>query len=509
MKKLLFCAFALTLLIGMASCEKKPGTEITKNLLELDKSELTFQSAGGTQTVTVTGEGWTTEESEDWMNIEEAEGKFNVVVDVNTIDEPREGIVTVKNSDDTKTITVKQSAAATGISVDIPELPFDGQGATKTVAVTSEITEWTATAEGEEEWITITPNYSNDTFDVTVSAHIEDGPRTGTITVSNGIEEATVVVTQEEVAWVELLGFRGGYYTLDSDEALCNPLLQFWDSPINSAGQPLNYPVIQVCVNPVIEQPDLTVKRLYFPAGTYKLGNIGSPTPYLYNDGYNNFVLPAGATTWDDVVDAVDGQMVITDDGGTRTVEVIYVLEDDTIFKGRYIGNTAFNNPFIAGLLEDLDLGAIDVTGKVHLDDSIVPAGYPGLWTFHICSDGVTVDEVTNAPQGTGYYIYMNTSIHTSDGQPDSSIKEGVYDVYNVSILDNETGIGIGTSNGSVDVGTWIYRLENGEVIERAPFMSGKVSIDYDGSAYTFGLDALDNNNMKIQGTLTGELIEF
>ena len=494
-------------LTGVTSCDNKPqeNPEPEKKEITLDKETLTFLGTGGSETVTVTGEDWTTDENESWILIEEFAGSFKVTVDPNPVDEAREAAITVSNSDDSKTVTVKQGAASSDIMVDLPSLTFDGQGGKKTVAVTSEIPEWTAVPAEGSEWLTVTPNYSNNTFEVTVGAYIEDGDRQGSITVGNGKQEATVEVTQEEIPWIELVSFRSGYSRWGDDETLFNPVLQFWDSPINANG-PMNPFAWWVIANPVAVCPDLTARHLDIPEGTYTFGPSNSTPPFLYNDGYNNYISPVvdGYATIGDIVDATWGEMVVTGEGDARTVEIIYDLEDNTVFKARYNGSTVFSNPFVSGLVADVDLGTMDMTGLAVCDESLMSWGLLAAWTFHICSEGLTLDE-TDTPQGTGYYIRVSALTNTSDGQPRSPAEDGTYEFTNPNILSTDGGLFSGAS-GSADTGSWLYRYEDGEMMERTPLDSGTIAISHVDPNYTFVFDVIEKNGYNVRGTLTGEL---
>ncbi len=503
MKKFMFyCAAALTLIMGMAACGNDEGVVVS-----VDSETIEFTAAGGTETVAVTGEGWTTSENSDWFRVEDFEDSFKVTADVNPVATAREGVITVTNNAGAKTVTVKQAAAGDGISVDALTLTFEGQAGTQTVTVTSEIAAWSATPAADSDWITVTPDTANMTFTVTVTANVEDEQRQGTITVGNGKEETTITVTQGTIEWYELKDYRGLYSEWSSNDALCNSVLSFYGAMLDSRHMAMAEFCYRVEVNIVIDKPDMTNKRLDIPAGTYEWGNTNSTTPFIYDDGYNNFAQPVrnGYATIGDIVDATWGRMVVTGEGNTRTVEIIYNLVDGTTFKARYIGSTYFNNPYIAGLIEDVDLGTMSVTGLAVCDESIVSFGYPASWVLHMCDDGVTLDE-TDTPQGTGWFIKVAASTETSDGQPGSPIKDGTYNVGNPAIFNKETGVSLGTSDGSDDKGSWLYRLEDGEVMDRAPIISGTVQISYSDPNYTLVLDVEDNGGYKIQGTLSGEL---
>jgi hypothetical protein len=84
----------------------------------------------------------------------------------------------------------------------------------------------------------------------------------------------------------------------------------------------------------------------------------------------------------------------------------------------------------------------------------------------------------------------------------------GTYDigVGTPSAFTSTPGVVKGTSSGTTDNGAWIYRLQDGVVMDRAPFMSGTIGISYDDPDHTFVIDAVDNLGNTITGTLSGPL---
>jgi hypothetical protein len=173
------------------------------------------------------------------------------------------------------------------------------------------------------------------------------------------------------------------------------------------------------------------------------------------------------------------------------------------MFKARQKGSTAFNNPFVAGLMDDLDLGTMDMHGIAWADQTVVDDGKSASWRFLMGSQGITIDPATQEVGGTGYYVLLSALTYTSDGMPGSPAKDGTYNIgKQPNILAGEVGVAEGQSVGTFDFGTWIYRYDNGVLMERAPLMEGDVDISFSDGVHTFVIDALDNGGKKIEGTL-------
>ena len=164
--------------------------------ITVNPESLEFVAAGETKSVTVTGKNWDVTKDAEWISVTKADDKITVVVGVNEAEEEREGVITVKNNEETKTVSVTQAAAEpvdTSLEVDPDELLFDVAGGTETVTVTS-VLEWDATT--ENDWIEIVKG--DGSFTVTVQANTSLDALEGAITVSNGENEKTVTVEQVE-----------------------------------------------------------------------------------------------------------------------------------------------------------------------------------------------------------------------------------------------------------------------------------------------------------------------
>ncbi len=172
------------------------GAEAADTSLNVTPDKLNISAEGDTKTVTVTSElPWEATPSDEWITVVKSEGSFTVTVGVNVTTEERSGSVTVDNGGNSKTVTVKQAAAGVidpSLDVDTEVLTFGAEDASaQTVTVTS-LREWNAIT--EDAWINIVKG--DGTFAVTVNAADLYEPRTGTITVANDTNSATITVTQ-------------------------------------------------------------------------------------------------------------------------------------------------------------------------------------------------------------------------------------------------------------------------------------------------------------------------
>jgi hypothetical protein len=504
-KALCFCATALMILAGASACQPQTDNSEPEGV-RVDKETLDFLGTGGSQTVTVTGPDWTTSEDEEWIIVEEFEGSFKVTADATV--EAREGAITVSNNVNSVTVTVKQAAIDGAISVDKPTLDFEGPGGTQTVGVTSLIAGWTAVA--DKDWITVTPNENGRTFDVTVGAHAEDGTRTGTITVSNGKEEATVNVEQADIPYKTMVAYNGIIQNVTGYNNLNAMTLRFWGAKVNASLSPVE-DCWNVSVQIIIDAVDKEQKTFDFPVGTYAWSKTQVATPFLLESS-SNFVYPPGANSFGERIGATGGKMVVTGEDAERTVKITYTLEDGTTFKAMFEGRTAVNNPLISGLMEDVDLGTVGMTGWLDGDAGALKWGptYTGvLWHYHFATEGVTFNAETQAAEGTGYYIMLKSTVTSVIGRVAGAMAEaGTYDigVGTPSVFTSAFGVTKGSSSGTTDNGAWIYRLQDGVVMDRAPFMSGTIGISYVDPNHTFVINAVDNLGNKITGTLSGPL---
>lgn len=102
MKKILYI---LIFALALAACKKQP-------FLDVDKPALTVASAGGTEQVNVSANyPWTASASESWIKVKYTEGEsvLTVTVSSNNDTDGRQGTITIKSEELTKTISVTQN----------------------------------------------------------------------------------------------------------------------------------------------------------------------------------------------------------------------------------------------------------------------------------------------------------------------------------------------------------------------------------------------------------------
>lgn len=194
MKKILFIIAAIAL-TGMVACNDSEDPKDGK--LTLSTESLEFPAAGDTKTVDVTGRNWTATESDPWIGIEQSEGKITVTIGKNETTGARTGSITVKNADDTQTISVTQAASSTVVdptlTLDPLKVEFPVGGGSETVTVTSE-PDWEAIPTAD--WIEVVS--SEGSFTITVAACPLASGRSAVVTVSNGNEAGMKYVAVEQ-----------------------------------------------------------------------------------------------------------------------------------------------------------------------------------------------------------------------------------------------------------------------------------------------------------------------
>ena len=409
------------------------------------------------------------------------------------------------------------------LSVDRPSITFEGNTTDEVeVEVTSELAWTTSISEGDDEWISIEPWMDETGFTVSVTNYDGDAAREGTITVSNGKNEATVTVNQGIVAVYEFVDARARYLDHDrtglDDTDVDNkglPYLQFWGSKVNGAFEP-EVPCWNLTLQTIIHEPDLTGTVLELEEGTYNWA-LGGDLPAIFGaDQPNCYVLWVGAGG--DYIDVVEGSSMTvekTADGYSITFNL--KLSDGTFFKARYNGAVKMDNPWNTGLSEDMDLGVISGEGTGRMG-TMAAIGYYSIvpdWTLRVCSPGLTRDAETNTFTGSGYFMKMETRMGGAgwimpDGTYDVKPRPGASDLTNYCVIMGDE------SDIANNCGTWIYRYEDGVIMDKARVMSGSIKItcntpaNTDTSAsqniptsYTFEVDVEESLGFSVKGTFT------
>ncbi|WP_251624048.1 SUMF1/EgtB/PvdO family nonheme iron enzyme [Odoribacter lunatus] len=228
MKRVLYLLWCLVLLSGCGSDSDKANDEPDKSenpknvTLELSRTDLAFEAAGGEKTFVVSCNGnWTLENGSGWCRTDFSKGTGNLTVTV-TVDEysgieDRNANLTVKAGDKTQVLGVTQKGKdAIIVSKDKFEVPQEGE--TISVEVKSNISYEVTIPEEFESWIAPSPRsraVTTKSYDFTVSENEVKQTRSGYIVFSGNSLYDTVWVYQAE--FVEQLILTEDSYDLPAE----------------------------------------------------------------------------------------------------------------------------------------------------------------------------------------------------------------------------------------------------------------------------------------------------
>lgn len=380
MHKVFAIAFAGVVATSLTACQNKQIDGPRDGQITVDPSSLEFRAQGETKTVDVTGNNWEALPSESWIEVTKADGKIAVTVGANEADEAREGSITVKNADDTKIVSVTQTADA-AISVDPEELSFTAAGETKTVGVTSKLA-WTANT--EENWIAVEKAESS--FTVTVGENGDAAPRTGSITVDNGKNSTTVTVTQDAGESKEIivqftegdLGFYWDYYKVGASK--------FEIKMVDAEGEKYLYLDI---LTPVI--PNMMDAEL--PNGTYNY-NATSYAEFTFAE--KSFMAYIDENGKEQKISFTGGNFTSSHTGFDYSIRMEIELADGKTLKGTYEGElSVWPNPG-----RDLEINFNDIAGGADVSAGEYFDG-TGVWLILLSLDRST---------GGNVYLLVNGS---------------------------------------------------------------------------------------------------
>ena len=173
----------------------------SSNTLTASPTSLSFTSASGSGTVTVTSNvTWTASANQTWITLTPTSGANNGTVTVNvtanTGTTARSGTVTLSGGGLTQTVAISQAAPSTAsLAVSPTSLSFTSASGSSNVTITSNVS-WTASA--NQTWITVSPvsGSNNASLLVSVAANTGTAARSGTVTVAGGGITRTVTVSQ-------------------------------------------------------------------------------------------------------------------------------------------------------------------------------------------------------------------------------------------------------------------------------------------------------------------------
>lgn len=171
---LLLLLLAVTLAAGLTACgggddpdEPKPpvvnpdnpgggGGGTTTYTLSLSTTSLSFDMAGGEQTVNVTtnATSWTAQSNQSWCRTAQSGQTLTVSADANSETQQRTATITITATgvSQPQTITVTQAPAPAEpylvVGQDLQQIVFDDRGGTQTLDVQTNYDEWTVSSNG-------------------------------------------------------------------------------------------------------------------------------------------------------------------------------------------------------------------------------------------------------------------------------------------------------------------------------------------------------------------------
>lgn len=199
MKKILIL---LTIgIVGFTSCKEEL---VQVYSISIDPTELSFNSGGGEETVSVTSTAdWELSGDSYWCYASEYSGKGDAEIiftaDPNEDSESsRTATFTFVSGDKKATLTVTQEKKEYSISIEPKELVFNADGGEQEIIVTSS-DEWKV--KGESDWCTLSSDSGNNGDRVTIIVDKYDNPkesRTAVFTFECGNKNVTLTITQEK-----------------------------------------------------------------------------------------------------------------------------------------------------------------------------------------------------------------------------------------------------------------------------------------------------------------------
>ena len=193
MKKIL-TLLAITLAV-LTSCKE----ELVQYSISVDPVELSFNSAGGEDTVYVTSSAeWELFSDSGWCHASSTGGNsdMEIVVTVEPNEDSKSGrtaTFTFVSGDKKATLTVTQEKKEYSISIEPKELVFNADGGEQEIIVTSS-DEWEVT--GEFDWCDVS-GIDGDTVKFSVEPYTNTEARTATFTFVCGDKEAVLNIQQD------------------------------------------------------------------------------------------------------------------------------------------------------------------------------------------------------------------------------------------------------------------------------------------------------------------------
>lgn len=164
--------------------------------LRTEPSEIRVSKAGGSCQVDIDYDGyiWTINHQPEWVEIDEGDNDFELVISPNFKGQVREGSVTIQSGKLLAQIVVKQNAYATIMKASEAAVNFKKSGGYKDITIESDGCSWDAEY---TNWMTVTKESDSELH---INCPYNDGEfRTGTITVKEDNVRVIINVTQSGV----------------------------------------------------------------------------------------------------------------------------------------------------------------------------------------------------------------------------------------------------------------------------------------------------------------------
>ncbi len=177
---------------GSASVEVTQSGAPDSYYLLVDPMSVSFNSSGGSQTISVNSNAdWTVLEESDWLSVSPAsgsgDGSFVMTVTNNAYSTERVTSVFVMSGNISRRIAVTQQALEQlpYLTIDSTQMIFGPEGGTSTLHVTSNVI-WTA--HNPVDWLTLSTEsgQGNGTIEVTAAVNMTMRPRSCVVNVTDG-----------------------------------------------------------------------------------------------------------------------------------------------------------------------------------------------------------------------------------------------------------------------------------------------------------------------------------
>jgi hypothetical protein len=308
-------------------------------------------------------------------------------------------------------------------------------------------------------------------------------------------------VERLEFVWGDIALYYGDLYGPDSR----NFALYFQDADV--VDPEWNGNVIELdldVISPVIDDGP-TVQFLEIPSGTYVVD--GSNDILTIDPRYSALLMVVAEEVEEDL-GLVSGFMMVSGNPENYRMTFDMELSNGEMFYAVYEGPLVIPNPDYVEPMppfeDDVDMGTLPMQGELlYVSD---PFDEPTVDAYLTEGFSPEVQLVMDTPtsghyEGTGWII-GDIQFHAELGAG-PIIPDGEYEIAD----SNDPGYvlaGFVNPNNNALVGLWARWIEDDDVINIAPVLSGTVTSAYVEGVYTITVDGVDNAGHSIKAIVTG-----